>query len=86
MDVLKIKVNNDWVSVPAIQGPQGQQGPAGQDGAPGQDGSAATIAVGTVTTGNPGTSAIVTNSGTSSVAVFDFTIPRGADGQSGAST
>lgn len=52
----------------------------GQDGA---DGQAATIAVGTVTTGAAGTNASVTNSGTSSAAVFDFVIPRGADGSSG---
>ena len=46
----------------------------------GGNGAAATIAVGTVTTGDPGTNASVTNSGTSSAAVFDFVIPRGADG------
>ena len=63
--------------------PQGAQGPAGQDGADGADGAAATIAVGTVTTGQPGTQATVTNSGTSSAAVFDFTIPQGAAGQNG---
>lgn len=40
----------------------------------------ATIAVGTVTTGAYGTSASVTNSGTSSAAVFDFTIPQGKSG------
>jgi collagen type VII alpha len=53
-------------------------GPAGQDGA------AATIAVGTVTTGAAGSSATVTNAGTSSVAVFNFAIPRGATGATGA--
>ena len=53
---------------------------AGRDG---QDGQAATIDVGTVTTGAPGTQASVTNSGTTSAAVFDFTIPRGADGTNG---
>ena len=46
----------------------------------GAAGAAATIAVGTVTTGAAGTNASVTNSGTSSAAVFNFTIPRGADG------
>lgn len=56
------------------------RGADGQDGADGADGQAATIAVGTVTTGEPGTNASVTNSGTSSAAVFDFVIPRGADG------
>lgn len=53
------------------------------EGQNGVDGSAATINVGTVTTGAPGTQASVTNSGTSSAAVFDFTIPRGADGTNG---
>lgn len=50
------------------------------NGEKGDDGEAATISVGTVTTGAAGTSATVVNSGTSSAAVFDFTIPRGADG------
>jgi hypothetical protein len=46
-------------------------------------GDAATIAVGTVTTGAAGSSVIVTNVGTSSAAVFDFTIPRGDTGATG---
>ena len=49
----------------------------------GTDGSAATISVGSVTTGAAGTSATVVNSGTSSAAVFDFTIPRGDKGETG---
>lgn len=61
-------------------GGAGAAGAAGADGADGADGAAATIAVGTVTTGSAGSSATVTNSGTSSAAVFDFSIPRGADG------
>jgi hypothetical protein len=48
----------------------------------GQKGDAATIQVGTVTTLPPGSPATVTNSGTSSAAVFDFGIPSGADGGS----
>ena len=50
----------------------------------GTAGTAATVTVGTVTTGVAGTDVIVTNSGTSSAAVLDFTIPRGAAGASGA--
>ena len=50
----------------------------------GPPGAAATLTVGTVTTGQPGTDAIVTNSGTESAAVLDFTIPRGATGPAGA--
>lgn len=51
--------------------------PQGNTGSPG---NAATIAVGAVTTGAAGTQVSVTNSGTSSAAVLDITIPRGADG------
>lgn len=49
----------------------------------GGSGTTATIAVGTVTTGDPGTSAAITNVGTSEAAVFNFTIPRGATGATG---
>ena len=61
--------------------PVNLKGPAGADGAPG---AAATVAVGSVVTGEPGTQAAVANSGTSAAAVFDFTIPRGATGAAGA--
>lgn len=56
---------------------------SGTDGTDGRDGAAASVAVGTTTTGNPGTNASVTNSGTSSAAVLNFTIPRGAKGDKG---
>ncbi len=46
----------------------------------GDPGDAATIAVGTVTTVNPGDPAVVTNVGTSDAAVFNFEIPQGAAG------
>ena len=71
------------------QGPQGEtgatgatgpQGPQGETGATGPAGTSATIAVGTVTTLPAGSNATVTNSGTSSSAVFDFGIPQGATG------
>jgi|694.fasta_scaffold30522_3 hypothetical protein len=68
-----------------IQGPQGDTGPAGTNGTNGTNGSAATISVGTVTTGAPGSSAIVTNAGTTSAAVLNFTIPQGAAGTGGSS-
>lgn len=42
------------------------------------------ISVGTTTTGAAGTDASVTNSGTSTDPVLNFTIPRGAAGQDGA--
>lgn len=49
----------------------------------GKDGDAATIRVGSVTTGEATTPASVVNVGTESAAVFDFVIPRGRDGLDG---
>lgn len=65
------------------QGPRGPQGEQGIQGETGDDGAAATIAVGTVATLPAGSSATVTNSGTSSAAVFDFGIPKGDKGDAG---
>lgn len=59
------------------------QGEKGDKGDPGTPGAAATIAVGTVTTGDPTTPAAVTNAGTENAAVFNFTIPRGEKGDKG---
>lgn len=56
--------------IPGPTGPQGPQGPA-------------TVAIGTVTTSAPGTSATVTNGGTNENVVLNFTIPRGATGATG---
>ena len=64
-----------------MQGPTGPQGPKGDKG---DTGAAATVRVGTVTTGEPGTDAIVTNSGTENAAVLNFTIPKGETGAVGA--
>jgi hypothetical protein len=55
----------------------------GDLGNTGSTGAAATIAVGTVTTGAAGSSATVTNSGSSGAATFDFAIPRGDTGAAG---
>jgi len=60
--------------------PEGEQGIQGIQGV---QGDAATISAGTTTTGAEGTSASVTNSGTTSDAVFDFTIPKGDTGDTG---
>ncbi len=68
------------------QGSTGLTGATGATGAAGAAGSAATISIGTVTTGAAGSSAVVTNAGTNSAAVLNFTIPRGADGSGGGST
>ena len=59
----------------ALVADAGQTGPTGPAG---------TLAVGTVTTGTPTDPATVTNSGTSTAAVFDFTIPQGVTGPAGA--
>jgi len=47
----------------------------------GPTGQAATISIGTVSTGAPGSSVVVTNSGTPGAAVLDFTIPQGDTGE-----
>lgn len=60
-------------------GPTGAAGANGTNGTNGTNGAAATIAVGTTTTGT----AAVTNSGSSSAAVFNFTVPQGVAGATG---
>lgn len=67
----------------AFKGDRGDIGPQGPQGEPGKDGAAATVAVGTVTTGEPDTPASVTNSGTPNAAVLDFVIPQGVKGDKG---
>ena len=49
----------------------------------GEDGEAATVTVGSTTTGDAGTEASVVNSGTTSAAVLDFVIPKGDKGDTG---
>ena len=68
------------------QGPSGSAGAIGPVGPPGPTGSqglAATINVGITSTGAPGSSAQVTNTGTSNDAVLSFLIPTGAPGPMG---
>jgi len=67
----------DYPGVWAVLAQAGSVGPSGPTG------PAATVTVGTVTTGAAGSSAAVTNSGTSSAAVLNFTIPQGATGPAG---
>lgn len=55
-------------------------------GATGAAGTAATINIGTVTTGAAGSNAVVTNSGTASNVVLNFMLPRGKDGKDGGIT
>ena len=73
-----------------IEGPQGLPGTtgpagvAGVAGSAGNPGAAATVVVGTVTTGSVGSQAYVTNVGTSSAAILNFTLPGGVAGATGA--
>lgn len=55
-------------------------------GAKGDKGTAASITIGSVTTGAAGSNASVTNSGTASNAVLNFILPRGKDGKDGGIT
>ena len=76
-------VSDGVLSLGIPRGDKGDKGDTGEPGTPGQKGdpgSAATVSVGSVTTGAPGTDASVTNSGTESKAVLDFVIPRGEKG------
>jgi len=61
----------------AVLAQKGSAGPTGPAG------SAATVGIGTVTTGAPGSMAMVANTGTASAAVLNFTIPQGAAGANG---
>ena len=67
----------------ATVGPKGDKGDTGSVGPAGSDGTAATVNAGTTTTLSPGSSATVNNSGSISAAIFDFGVPRGADGTNG---
>lgn len=74
--------NGDFVESPVLTLPRGEKGEPGKDGLNGE-GIAATIEVGTVTTGAAGTNARVTNVGTEQRAILNFVIPRGDTGASG---
>ena len=78
--------NPTSVNIKGEKGEQGIQGLTGPKGEKGDTGAAATITIGTVTTGDAGTDASVTNVGTTSAAIFNFTIPRGEDGKDGGIT
>lgn len=79
---LPTTANSYWELV-AQKGDKGDEGDAST--VPGPPGDNATIAVGTVTTGAPGSDASVTNVGTPTDAVLDFEIPRGDTGDEGKS-
>ena len=67
------------------KGEKGEKGDTGEDGQTGPAGEAATVEVGTVTTGPAGTGARVVNVGTETAAVLNFTIPKGEKGDPGTS-
>ncbi len=69
--------------VVGMDGKDGSNGQNGLNGTNGANGQAATITVRNTTTLPAGSSAIVTNVGTSSNAVLDFGIPQGKDGSGG---
>ena len=70
-------IPSDNTSAWSVMTLKGDTGPAGAVG------NAGTVAIGTTTTGSVGGIASVTNSGTSSEAVLNFTIPKGSTGQQG---
>lgn len=87
IDVSAVDGEFSIVPVAGIQGPAGAVGPpgvAGVAGSSGNAGAAATVAVGSVNTGPVGSQAFVTNTGTSSAAVLNFTLPGGVAGATGA--
>jgi hypothetical protein len=65
------------------RGASGARGAIGAAGAAGAAGAPASLTVGSVTTGAPGSQAAVTNTGTASNAKLNFVIPQGAAGQNG---
>ena len=65
---------------------QGLNGNTGEIGVQGATGTTPTIAVHSTTMGAAGTSATVTNVGTSTALQLDFVIPRGATGAAGSGT
>jgi len=64
-------------------GNSGATGAIGQTGPTGSAGDNASITIGTITTGEPGSSATVANAGSDTAAVLNFSIPRGVQGAQG---
>lgn len=80
-DNSKIYIKNSegtFTFVNDLSGAQGIQGP------PGADGLTPAFQIGTVTTGNPGSSASATITGTTEIPVLNLVIPRGDTGPTGA--
>ena len=62
---------------------KGEKGEKGEKGDKGDTGKSATVKVGKVTTGNPGSKASITNKGTDTDVILDFVIPKGDTGPQG---
>lgn len=84
-DNMVVTVETNEIEVVVQQGAPGPTGPQGEIGETGATGEAATVEIGTVTTGAVGSSASVTNGGTKYEAVLNFTLPTGATGAEGVS-
>lgn len=65
------------------QGERGERGEQGIQGIQGNDGATPTIQVGSVITTEAGTNASITNSGSSTEIILNFTIPKGDTGIQG---
>lgn len=94
---LYLKTEDGWSLVGDLSGNQGIQGESAYEIAVdngytgteaewlesliGEKGDTATVTVGTVTTGEAGSEASVTNSGTENDAILDFVIPQGIQGE-----
>ena len=68
---------------PGARGEKGEKGDPGRDGSPGATGATPRFTV-TAVTGEPGTAASVTQSGTAENPMVEFTIPQGMKGDTGA--
>lgn len=87
-DIVKVKQDGVQVypqthanAVVGLSTIKGDKGDKGDTGATGPAGAAATITVGTVTSGDTAT---VTNAGTTTAAKFNFVLPKGPKGDTGA--
>ena len=69
--------NNCCVGIVGPTGATGEVGPTGPTGAPGDT---PTLTIGTVTTGDPGTEATATITGTAPDFILNLTIPQGPTG------
>nr|DAG50988.1 MAG TPA: nucleoid-associated protein [Caudoviricetes sp.] len=80
---LKQKLDNGELNgKPGPQGEKGEKGDPGKDGSPGATGATPRFTV-TAVTGEAGTAASVTQSGTAENPMVEFTIPQGIKGNTG---